>query len=64
MRKVVARLAPLLLSVSTALAQAAPPAEGAPTGSTADSGILWWIAILAILAVAAFWYVSRSRNRP
>ena len=62
MRKNVARLAPLLLFVSTALAQTAPPAEGTPAG-TNDSGILWWIALLAVLAVTAFWYLGRSRNR-
>ena len=64
MRNIVARLAPLIFSASTALAQAGPPAEGAPAAGTTDSGVLWWIAILAILAVVAFWYVAKSRNRP
>ena len=64
MRKVVARLAPLILSASTALAQAGPPAGGTPAAGTTDSGVLWWIAILAILAVVAFWYVAKSRNHP
>ncbi|WP_201834853.1 hypothetical protein [Microvirga zambiensis] len=63
MRRIIARLAPLPLAVSTALAQSTPPAQSLPTGAD-DSAVLLWIAAFSALAVLAFWYVARSRHHP
>jgi hypothetical protein len=66
MRRIVAGLITLLLSVSGALAQASPPVEGAPPntpGAADGAGNTWWLIVLAVVAVLATWYFARNRNR-
>jgi hypothetical protein len=57
----------LLLSASAALAQSAPPVEGAPAntpGASDGAGSAWWLIALVFVAVAlVVWYVARNRNR-
>jgi hypothetical protein len=67
MRRIVAGLITLLLSVSGALAQASPPVEGAPpnTPGAADGAgnDAWWLIVLVVVAALAIWYFARNRNR-
>jgi hypothetical protein len=56
----------VLLSASTALAQAMPPVEGAPANTpntTSGIGSYWWLFVIIVLAALAIWYFATSRNR-
>ena len=58
-------VAPLLVSVSSAIAQTTAPgtspgAPAAPGGGLAD---YWWLILLVLIAAAAAWYFMKGRNR-
>lgn len=57
-------IAPLLVAVSSAIAQTAPGTSpgtpAAPGGGLAD---YWWMILLVLVAVAAAWYFMKGRNR-
>ena len=67
MRHLTALLGFIILAASSAWAQTtpgAPPATGpAETGQTGGLTDYWWIILLAIIAIAAIWYLSSRRNR-
>ena len=66
MNTIIASLAPLLISASAALAQAAPPVEGAPANTpdtTGGIGDYWWLIVIVVLAVLAIWYFASNRSR-
>jgi len=67
MRQLTALIGFLLLSASSAWAQAtpgSPPATGpAETGQTGGFADYWWIVLLAIIVIAAIWYFASRRTR-
>ena len=58
-------VAPLLVSVSSAIAQTTAPGKSPGTPAAAGGGLAdyWWVILLVLIAAAAAWYFMKGRNR-
>jgi hypothetical protein len=58
-------VAPLLVWVSSAIAQTTAPGTSPGTPAPAGGGLAdyWWVILLVLIAAAAAWYFMKGRNR-